>query len=97
MAPDAQGWKMIGKASALTLFLLSGCATVTETRLVCPDIPETVRPSLPAIQARELACLTDEAYERLLERDRQRREYAQDQEAILAGIREECERIESGE
>ncbi len=86
---------MTGKALLFLAVLLSaGCRTITETRLVCPDIPDTSRPSLPALSASDLACMSDDAYERLLERDRKRRNYSEDQDAILRGLRDECARIE---
>lgn len=66
----------------------SGCSWPTRT--VCPDVPRTTRPALPALSAEDVACLTDDAWHRLRERDRGRREYAEDLESILQGIREEC-------
>lgn len=73
--------------------VLAGCAWPTRTELVCPDVPTIVRPALPAISAEDLACMTDDAYRRLLDRDRLRREYAEEQEVVLHQIRTKCEEM----
>lgn len=78
----------------LMVAVLSGCQTVTETRLVCPDVPEIPNPDVPTVTGEELACLSDAAFERLDHLDRIRRAHVADLQATLAGIREECERLE---
>jgi len=85
---------MIGRGAALlVLTAISGCQWLPErVEFVCPPIPETVRPVLPRISADELQCLGDDTYRKLMNRETIRREYAEDLEAIIHVIREECPR-----
>lgn len=79
-------WALL--AAVLAGLLLGGCSWWDDpldgdpVTFYCPE-----RPALPALIAEELACLSDEAYRKLLERDRLRREYAEDLEVY-------CERVE---
>lgn len=70
-------------AILLLLYLLAGCAS---PRIEYRPIPAgliPVEPALPTIKAAELACLSDEAYERLALRDRIRKQYAAELRAVL--------------
>jgi hypothetical protein len=72
----------------LLALILSACAS---TRFVCPDVPDIPRPGLPSIEASEVQCLTDETWNKLVQRERARREYAEELEAVLDAIGEECQ------
>lgn len=72
---------------------LAGCALPTRTVLVCPSVPETIRPILPAVTAEDLAPLTEDAARRLKERERVRREYAEMLETILGSVRTKCREL----
>ncbi|WP_026279093.1 hypothetical protein [Thioalkalivibrio sp. ARh3] len=63
-------WKKLASGLALAAAIISssGCAT-TEYVYVAEPLPLPDRPALPRIAASDLECLTDEAYERLVERD----------------------------
>ena len=65
-----------------TLLLLTGCATpapiVTQIELSVP-----VEPAYPRLTAEDLNCLTQDAYERLATRDREKRQYIQILKAII--------------
>lgn len=76
---------------ALLALTLSGCGWMpTRTVLVCPPVPETIRPILPPVTSEDLEPVTDNTYRRLLERERLRREYAEDLETILLTLRSKC-------
>ena len=67
---------------AVTLIaIISGCAARTE--ILIPALPLPDPPTLPTIPADEMTCLSDEAYEALVERDALRREYANRLRAII--------------
>lgn len=59
---------------ALLALLLAGCTG--PTRYVQVQLPAPLPPLLPMVQAHELECLTDSAYERMLVRETRLREYA---------------------
>lgn len=63
--------------------LLLGCASprIEYRPIQAGLIP--MEPALPTIKAAELACLSDDAYERLATRDRARRQYAAELRALL--------------
>lgn len=65
--------------------LLAGCAP--DVRVVPVPVDLTgrlpVRPVLPTVTAEEVACLTEPAYQRLYDRQRLLREYAEQCEAIV--------------
>lgn len=70
-------------AVLLTILALSGCSLIPErTVYVQEPLPIPERPVLPTVPADELACLSDEAYADLAERD-----------AALRGHVERLERI----
>lgn len=73
---------------------LAGCQTITETRLVCPDVPEIPNPAVPTVKGEDLMCLSDDAFTRLEMLEEIRKAHAADLQATLAGIRAECERLE---
>ena len=53
------------------------------TRYVYPPLPLPTRPKLLPVSEAELRCLGAETYQRLLARERKRREYAEDLETII--------------
>ena len=65
-------------ALAVTLSL-SGCAHTPSA----PRLPIPERPVLPTIQAAEVACLTDETYTRLVQRERLLRAHIETLEQII--------------
>lgn len=70
--------------AAATTAALAGCAQ--PPRVEYRPIPAMLippPPTVPTIAAAELACLSDEAYLRLAERDRARRQYADALRALL--------------
>ena len=76
--------KSVWLMAAATILMVfgSGC-TVSEKRYVTEPLPLPVRPVLPQLSADEAACLSDETYRRLVDRDRLRREYAEKLEVII--------------
>lgn len=50
-------------------FSLSGCSTTTVPMFVQEPLPIPDRPVLPTVKADDLACLSDEAYGALVQRD----------------------------
>jgi hypothetical protein len=73
----------------LSLVLLSGCAFLEEK----PPVEKIVyltnplqlptRPTLPTLKGADVSCLAPEVKKTLQERDRLRREYAEELEAII--------------
>ncbi|MDH5185204.1 MAG: hypothetical protein OEX12_15080 [Gammaproteobacteria bacterium] len=59
-----------------------GCAH-TEMVYVSERLSLPVRPILPSLSSDDLQCLSDDAYRRLVERNRLRREYAEEMEVII--------------
>ncbi len=51
--------------------------------MITAALPLPVRPALPAINADELRCLSDAVYERVAERNRMLRHYAERLEVII--------------
>ena len=49
-----------------------------------------MRPALPAINAEELQCLTDDVYRRLADRNRLQRQYAETLEIIIQSTHEQA-------
>lgn len=56
-------------ALGTALTLSAGCATEIRTLYVQEPLPLPDRPEVPTIKGEELACLSDEAYAKLVERD----------------------------
>lgn len=69
--------------AALVLVTVSLPACTLPVRYTSEPLPLPARPLLPALTAADLACLTDDAYRRLLTRDLLRRQYAEELEAII--------------
>ena len=61
----------------------AGCGRTAEIRYRQEPLPLPSRPALPALSAGEMECLSDDAYARLVRRDLQRRQYAEELEAII--------------
>ena len=73
---------MRGIAIILTILGSTACTHVETQYITSPlTIPE--RPVLPVLSADDLQCLSDDAYRRLVERNRLRREYAEEMEVII--------------
>lgn len=60
----------------------TGCTSQRVQYQILP-LPLPERPLLPAISADELQCLSDETYSKLAERNRLRRQYAEQLETII--------------
>lgn len=67
---------------------MAGCVCQPEVRHIVEPLPLPSRPLLPALTADDLACLSDDAYRRLVERDMLRRHYAEELEAIIRSTRD---------
>ena len=65
----------------MTLWLM-GCARDIEYRPI-PTWLIPMKPTVPTIQAQQLSCLSDDAYQKLVERDRNCWQYAKDLRALL--------------
>lgn len=62
--------------------VLAGCATPRVEYVTAP-LPMPPRPELPAIPGEALQCLAEEDYRAVVQRDRLRREYAEQLEAVI--------------
>lgn len=71
--------------------LLTGCATHGYIYRPIPADMIPPAPEVPKIKAEELQCLSDDAYERLANRDRLRKQYAEELRALL-GVGGDAER-----
>jgi hypothetical protein len=81
------GWFAFWCIMALIAFALSGCAA--PVRQVSQPLPLPERPLLPRVYESELACLSDESYRRIVERERLRREYAETLETIIRATQQD--------
>ena len=63
--------------------LFAGCTAHSYLYRPVPAEMIPMAPALPTVRAEELRCLSDDAYERLANRDRIRREYAAELRALL--------------
>lgn len=70
-------------ALVTALILSAGCATEIRTVYVQEPLPLPDRPNVPTIKGEELACLSDEAYAKLVERDQMQFEHIRRLEAII--------------
>lgn len=65
-------------------WLLVGCSTHSYLYKPLPDYLVPIYPAkLPSIQSSALTCLSDDAYESLVARDRQLRQYADEARALF--------------
>lgn len=63
---------------------LTGCIDpVIQTEYVTVELPRPARPVLPRISGKDLACLAQDAYQRLYDRQRAITDYAATLEAII--------------
>jgi hypothetical protein len=67
----------------LICLLLTGCATKRNTFY----LTKPPRPVMPAIEASQLECLSDETYRAIVMRDSLRRWYAEELEAVIDSTR----------
>ncbi len=68
---------------ALLVWLLAGCTTHSYLYQPVPAYLIPGKPDFPKIKSSELACLSDDAYERLANRDRIRQQYEDELRALL--------------
>lgn len=75
------------------LLALGGCGVIAMTERTGPvlalkplELPDA--PSLPSLSASELACLTPDAYRRLVEREVRHKEYIEALHAVIQSTRE---------
>lgn len=68
-------------ASVLLLLALAGCATTPVVTI--PALPVPAAPALPSIPADALACITDDTYVALVQRDATLQAYAARLRAII--------------
>jgi len=84
---------MLATVAILTI-AVSGCAA-QDVRHVPVALPKPIKPVLPAIKAEAVACLSNAAYADIVERDRLRKNYAEECIAIIdannAGIKKGSE------
>lgn len=84
---------MLATVAILTI-AVSGCIA-QDVRYVPVELPKPVKPVLPVINAGAVACLSDAAYADIVERDRLRKNYAEECIAIIdannAGIKKDSE------
>lgn len=69
------------------LSALLGCSTHSYLYRPVPSEMIPAEPTLPTVSADELRCLSDDAYLRLAERDRARKQYADELLALLGADR----------
>ena len=74
--------------SAIILATIGSGCSQTEVRYLAEPLPIPVRPMLPVLVAGEVMCLSDDAYRKLVERNRLRREYTEELEAIIHSTHE---------
>ena len=68
-------------------WILVGSTGCTEVRYITQPLMLPERPTLPAIKAEELQCLSDGAFANIIRRDNARRDYAETLEAIIQSTR----------
>lgn len=68
-------------ALCVAVSLIMGCAATQEYVPVALTLPD--KPTLPVIKSEELQCLSDDAYTRLVQRDRIQRGHINVLEAII--------------
>lgn len=75
-----KNWK---RAIAITSLAIGSACTAPEVRYVTHPLELPVRPLLPVVRPDDLQCLPVDAYRRIVERERLRRNYAETLEAII--------------
>ena len=70
-------------AAVMLLIAIVGCAKPPVEYRPVPLHLIPVRPQLPTVQANELRCLSDDAYSRLVERDRLLRQNNEELRALM--------------
>lgn len=70
-------------AAVLLLIAIGGCAKPPVEYRPVPLHLIPIRPQLPTVRADELRCLSDDAYLRLVERDRMLRQHNEELRALL--------------
>lgn len=77
------------------VLLLAGCAPVVKTITLYPEITLTAKPLLPKVSAQDMACLSDETFKKLYDRQRLISDYANELELIINSINAEHARREA--
>ena len=77
-------WLAAVLAALAMVLAVTSCATRLEYQPV-PAWLVPSRPTLPAVSAAELACLSDETYARLATRDRLRAQHEAELRALIGG------------
>lgn len=84
-------WPLAVAITLTAIGSLAGCASQPEVRYVTEPLPLPARPVLPRLSAEDVACLSEDAYRRLVERDMGRRHYAEELEAVIRSTHTEGE------
>lgn len=74
--------KTLLAAGIVTSLIAIGSCTSSVVRYVTVPLDCPVRPVLPSLSEEDLAPLSQDAFERLAERDQKRRHYAEELEAL---------------
>lgn len=70
------------------ILTMTGCpAPAPQLPIQTQPLPLPARPVLPAIKGSELDCLSGDVYQRLAERQRRLRQYAEELEVIIQSTR----------
>ncbi len=84
-----KAWVMV--AATILIIAVSGCCT-PEVRHEPVKLPQPTEPVYTAVTADDVACVSDTSYGRIVERDRQRKNYGEECAAIIdannAGVKE---------
>lgn len=73
----------------LVSVILVGCTTIKEKQVdklvyVTNPLTAPARPTLPTWTGKDMSCLSEEMKQKIRDRDRLRKEYAEDLEAIIS-------------
>ncbi|WP_435100813.1 hypothetical protein [Arhodomonas sp. AD133] len=74
---------MVKRITAMAVCLLAAGCTTPRVEHVTTPLPLPPRPALPAVPNEGLECLAPDVYRALVERDRARRDYTEQLEAII--------------
>ncbi len=74
---------MVKRITPIVVCLLAAGCTTPRVEPITAPLPLPARPELPAIAGDALQCLAPETYRAMVERDRARRDYAEQLEAVI--------------